>query len=339
MHAEHSTPPTGRSAASGRPPAPPGPTGAGLRVPHLRSPYPSEINPHTGYATQQALAWAGEVGLATGAAAAALDRQRFGLLAGRGHPDAGPADLVDLCCWYLWFAVLDDGYCDRPPAGAGAAWLADRLVLVARAVEEPGAPVADLAAEPVARAARDLAGRTAARAAGEQYRRLVAGFHATFFGLMWEQAARAVGAPVRLADYARMRRHSGALPAFLTLAEIYGTRPPDPQQVARPEVAEVVARIGNLIMWQNDIRSYPVERAGGAVLSLPTVLARERGLAPQAALDVAASLWRAEVDRYEAARVALGALRVPALDRYADRLHRLLAGFLTWPYETDRYDR
>jgi hypothetical protein len=309
---------------------------AGLRVPVLRSPFPSRRNRHDEEAERRALHWAVRVGLAGPVEATELGRQRFGLLAGRCHPDVGLRALVDVCRWYLWFAVLDDRYCDRPPAGTDTGWLSQRLAEVGRALEEQAAP----GAEPVARAAADLARRTRTRATDEQYRRLVLGFQATFFGLLWESAARrpdvAPGAP----DYTWMRRYTGALPAFVTLTEVYGGRPPTPQEVARPEAGALVVRVGNLIMWQNDIRSYAVElSAGRPVLSLPTVLEYEHGLAPGRAVTLAARLWRAEVGKYRQARAELLAVASPALRRYADHLHDLLAGFLTWHYETTRYSK
>jgi hypothetical protein len=304
------------------------------RVPVLRSPFPSRLNRHTRDAERQALRWAERVGLVDPAEAAALARQRFGWLAGRSHPDLGLRGLVDICRWYLWFAVLDDRYCDRPPTGTGAGWLSQRLGEIGRALEEPDSA----AAEPAVRAAADLARRTRARASDEQYRRLVLTFHATFFGLLWEAAARRPDVAPTAADYIWVRRYSGALPAFLTLTEVYGGRPPTPQEVARPEVSVLVARLGNLIMWQNDIRSYPTETsAGRVVVSLPTVLEHELGVPPQRAVDLAARQWRAEVRAYRRARQAVLAIASPALHRYADRLHDLLAGFLTWPYETTRY--
>jgi hypothetical protein len=306
-----------------------------LTVPVLRSPFASQLNQHTDRAERQALTWAERVGLVPAATVAAVARQRFGLLAGRSHPDLGLAALTDICRWYLWFAVLDDQYCDRPPPETDAGWLAHQLVGIIRTLEDTRAPASD----PVARAARDLARRTRRRATDEQYQRLVMSFHATFFGLLWEHSARRPDAPVSMSDYVRMRRRSGALPAFLTLTEIYGGWPPAPHEMARPEVADLVSRVGNLIMWQNDIRSYPVEVASGEpVLSLPTVLERERGLTPGGALRAAARMWWAEVEEYRRARAGVLESASSALARYADRLHLLLAGFLTWPYETDRYN-
>jgi hypothetical protein len=109
--------------------------------------------------------------------------------------------------------------------------------------------------------------------------------------------------------------------------------------VALPEVAALVARVGNLIMWQNDIRSYPAEVASGQpVLSPPTVLQEQRGLPAQSALDLAADMWRDEVREYRHARAAVRPACGPALRRHTDQLHDLLVGFLTWHYETARYD-
>jgi hypothetical protein len=318
-----------------RPPVAGDPATSRLTAPVLRSPFASQLNRHTDRAEQHALIWAERIGLVPAAALPELARQRFGLLAGRSHPDLGLAALTDVCRWYLWFAILDDQYCDGPQPDADAGWLAHQLVGITRTLEDPRARVSD----PVAVAARDLARRTRHWATDEQYQRLVMSFHATFFGLMWERTARRLGAPVSTSDYVRMRRHSGALPAFLTLTEIYGGRPPAPHDLARPEVTDLVSRVGNLIMWQNDIRSYPVEVASGQpVLSLPTVLERERGLTSAEALRVSARMWQAEVEEYRRSRARVLELASCALARYADRLHLLLAGFLTWPYETVRYN-
>ncbi|OLB78421.1 MAG: hypothetical protein AUI14_13475, partial [Actinobacteria bacterium 13_2_20CM_2_71_6] len=293
------------------------------RVPVLRSPFPSRLNRYTEEAEGRALRWARRIGLITPEEVTALARQRFGQLAGRCHPDLGRAALVDICRWYLWFAVVDDRYCDRPEEGADAAWLSHRLAVISRVLDDPGTPTGD----PVAGAAADLVRRTRTRATHEQYRRLVLGFQATFFGLLWELAARGPDNTLSAPDYLGMRPYTGALPAFVTLTEIFGGRPPTPQDVALPEVAALRTRVGNLIMWQNDIRSYPSELASGRpVLSLPTVLEQERGLAPQCALDLAAQMWRAEVRAYRRARAAVLAAATPALRRYADRLHDLLVG-------------
>jgi hypothetical protein len=304
-------------------------------VPEVRSPFPSRLNRYTDEAERRALHWAGRIGLIGAAEVAGLARQRFGQLAGRCHPDFGLVRLTDICRWYVWFAVLDDRYCDRRehPSESGA--LSRRLAVLSQVLEDPAAAATD----PVAVAAADLVPRTRERATHEQYRRLVLGFQATFFGLLWELAARRPRTAVSARDYLGMRPYTGALPAFVTLTEIYGGRPPAPQEVALPEVAALVGHVGNLIMWQNDIRSYPAEAASGRpVLSLPTVLGQERGLSARSALDLAARMWHDEVGEYRRARAAVLALRVPVLRRHANHLHDLLVGFLTWHYETARYD-
>jgi len=309
--------------------------GAGVAVPVvpvLRSPFPSRVNPYSGQAEQQALRWARRLGLVRSHDLAALAGQRFGHLAGRCHPELAPAPLSDVCRWYVWFALLDDRYCDR---GAPAEdQLARRLALLSRVLADGVADEPD----PLAVAAADLSRRTRRRATAEQYRRLVLGFQATFFGLLWERAAREPSATPGTVEYLGMRPYTGALPAFVTLTEIFSGRPPLPQDVARPEAQALVTRVGNLIMWQNDICSYPWEAASGRpVLSLPTVLEQGGAVSSALALERAAQMWSAEVDRYRQARADVLGLGVPALRRYADRLEDLLAGFLTWHYETARY--
>jgi hypothetical protein len=304
-------------------------------TPHVPTPgleFPSRANPHAADAERHALRWAERVGLADARAAAGLARQRFGLLAGRCHPDLGRLRLADVCRWYLWFAVLDDRYCDRHDGTASLRPLSARLAAVGQALAGSDPPPAD----PLVRAAADLGRRVRARATHEQYRRLLLGFQATYFGLLWELGARTADPAPTLDEYRWMRRLTGALPAFVTLTEVYSGRSPSAEQVARPDVQALVAQVGNLIMWQNDIRSYGVEAATGRpVLSLPTVLA-PRG-DPAGALDLAARMWHEEAHRYRLAREAVRRAGPPAVRRYADRLHDLLAGFLTWTYETTRY--
>ena len=304
-------------------------------VPVLASPFPNRVNPYAAGAQGQALRWARRLGLIRSAETGALAAQRFGRLAGRCHPGLTPGPLAEVCRWYLWFALVDDRYCDGTEDGVdGQGRLAARLAGLSQALSTGAAAEG----EALAVAAADLGRRTRARATHEQYRRLLLGFHATFFGLLWERAARRPAGATGLGEYLGMRPYTGALPAFVTLTEIFTGRPPAPEDVARPEVQALVARGGNLIMWQNDIRSYPWEASSGRpVLSLPTVLERNVGLPPPVAVAAAAGMWRDEVARYRQARADVLRLAVPALRRYADRLHDLVAGFLTWHYETARY--
>ena len=130
------------------------------RVPEVRSPWPSRLNRYTGEAERRALHWARRIGLIGPAEAAVLAGQRFGQLAGRCHPDFGLSRLTDICRWYLWFAVLDDRYCDRREQPAEAARLSQRLAVISQVLDDPGTVTAD----PVAVAAADLVRRTRQRA-------------------------------------------------------------------------------------------------------------------------------------------------------------------------------
>ena len=127
------------------------------RVPEVRSPWSSRLNRYTGEAERRALHWARRIGLIGPAEAAVLAGQRFGQLAGRCHPDFGLSRLTDICRWYLWFAVLDDRYCDRSERPGE---LSQRLAVISRVLDDAGTvtsdPVAIAAAVPRARAIRGL---------------------------------------------------------------------------------------------------------------------------------------------------------------------------------------
>ena len=82
----------------------------------------------------------------------------------RALQDFGLSRLTDICRWYLWFAVLDDRYCDRREQPAEAARLSQRLAVISQVLDDPGTVTAD----PVAVAAADLVRRTRQRATHEQ---------------------------------------------------------------------------------------------------------------------------------------------------------------------------
>jgi len=110
------------------------------RLPDVRSPFPSRLNPYTGEAERRALRWARRVGLITSAEVVALAGQRFGRLTGRCHPGFGLTRLADVCRWYLWFAVLDDRYCDRSERPGE---LSQRLAVISRVLDDPGTVTSD----------------------------------------------------------------------------------------------------------------------------------------------------------------------------------------------------
>ncbi|WP_213450205.1 terpene synthase family protein [Rhizomonospora bruguierae] len=195
------------------------------------------------------------------------------------------------------------------------------------------------AADPFAAALADLRDRVRARATADQMRRLALSVHGYFMGLLWEGGHRRLGeGSVSFEDYRYIRRHAGGVPTWLMLMEIFGGNRPSPGDLAHPDMVALSTRIADVLTWQNDIVSYRAELASGVrVLSLPTVLGRERGLPEQRALEAAADLLTIELDGYLAAEGRVLDWAGPALTGYVADLRDLVAGCLTWHLETGRY--
>lgn len=303
--------------------------------PALRVPFDSAVSPHAEEVDRRTAEWAVRTGLVSDPRAALLRRSRLGLLAARTHHRADIDTIADVAAWYAWLAIFD-GYCDelatvREPAKFGAHLV--RLLRVLESDPDPGPST-----EPFALTLADLRERARSRATADQMRRLALSVHGYFMGLLWEGGHRRLDTPISLADYRYMRRHTGGVPTWLMLMEIFGGNRPNPHDLAHPDMIALTTRIAHVLTWQNDIVSYQAEAASGVkIMSLPTVLEREHGLPAQGALDAAADLLAAELDRYTAAERQLLAWAGPALTGYVADLRDLVAGCLTWHLETGRY--
>jgi hypothetical protein len=302
--------------------------------PSLHVPFDSAVSPYAEEVDQRTVDWAVGAGLVPQSRAAMLRRSRLGLLAGRTHPRADIDTLTDVAAWYAWLAIFD-GYCDEPATVREPDRFGAHLVRLLRVLES------DTDANPrevFDATLADLRERARSRATADQLRRLALSVHGYFMGLLWEGGHRRVDAPVSFDDYRYMRRHTGGVPSWLMLMEIFGGNRPDPSDLAHPDMLGLCTRIGHVLTWQNDIISYDVEMASGVrIMSLPTVLEQERGWPAQRALDAAADLLTAELDGYAAAERQVLSWAGPALAGYVGDLRDLVAGCLTWHLETGRY--
>ena len=162
--------------------------------------------------------------------------------------------------------------------------------------------------------------------------------HGYFLGMLWEGSHRRAAGPVSLSDYRYIRRHTGGVPTWLMLIEIYGGTRPCPRDLGHPQARALADRIGDVLTWQNDLLSYDAEVASGVpVLSLPTVLRWEYGLPTAHAAAVAAEMLHVELAAYRAAERAVLRWAGPALTAYVRQLRDLVSGSLAWHLETGRY--
>ena len=309
-------------------------------LPPLRCPFPEAMHRHVAVAESSTLAWADRFGLtADPAVRCRLRATRSARLAGRVGPRATLQGLLLNSDWMTWLFLFDDGFCDESETGSCPAAVSGLAAQVLTVVETGDAPPrATEQVRPFLAALADLRARLARLATPGQLARFTAEVTGYLLALTWEAAHRETAAPADLTEYRVMRRRSGAVPTCLALIEVInGFELPDRLRgpVAFAEANDAVADITS---WANDILSYPKElQRSTHVLSLPAVLAHQRGLSAAQALGEAARLHDARVFAYQELEAALRAQQEPLVRRYLADLRSWIAGNLAWSYETGRY--
>src|SRR5207237_7539782 len=111
----------------------------------------------------------------------------------------------------------------------------------------------------------------------------------------------------------RLRRATSAAYVSYPLIEFATGRPlPDP--VYHHPAVRRVGDLGNdLLSWFNDLASLQRDRVSAGGHNLVLALATERGVPPEAAVDLVAERWRETMDHFVAARAAVPSFG-PALD-------------------------
>jgi hypothetical protein len=306
-------------------------------LPTLYCPFPSVLHARTGEAEAATLSWVDRFGLATDPAVRRrLADTRTARLAGRVDPEATLPGLMLNTDWQTWLFLFDDAFCDESQTGgrpAVAIELATRLL----AVLETGTVPAG-SQNPFLPALSDLRSRLIGLATPEQVARFNSSVTGYLFALTWEAAHREQQSPAPLPEYLAMRRHSGAVPTCLALIDVVnGFELPGPVWWL-PRIRALSDAATDVACWANDILSYPKEiDRSTQVLSLPAVLAHERGLSMSQALDEAARLHDERVGEYQELEAPLLGTISPLVDRYLADLRNWMAGNLAWSYETGRY--
>ncbi|GAA2725627.1 MULTISPECIES: hypothetical protein [Streptomyces] len=326
------------------------PPGAGWRLPALHYPFPPEIHPDAGAAEAHVRQWARRQGLVTtDAEYAAVAAARFGDVVAREFPGATPAGLRLACEIYVWHFVFDDRYCDEPHHGSDTAGLAAAALRMLTTAEEalagtraphlPGAPWPGPAGDPCARALADICHHLAALGTPAHLERFLAAERMYLLGVLTQSAAVQTGTPPSVGDYLTMRYYNCATPVALAVLDAaYGFELPDADH-RHPDVRRLCRITAHVNGWANDVLSYGREstRPGAAPLNLPTVLAADRNIGPQQALEEAARMHNEEIAAYLALEARVGEHAGPLLLRYLGGLRSMMRGFYDWGLATDRY--
>ncbi|GAA4011358.1 hypothetical protein GCM10022247_37170 [Allokutzneria multivorans] len=223
-------------------------------------------------------------------------------------PAAGAAVLMD---WFLWAVVLDDRIDDGPWAENG---VLDRFTEAVRAVT--GGEQDDLRDPMVTVLAQDLWPRTASLADSAWLERLRAHLLQHLDAQRELVRIRSTTTDIGVDDYVLLRRHTfGALLFFDLIEAADGTEPH--REALREQAADIVS-------WTNDIHSVAKDMVLGERFNLVTVLAHERGLTLQAAVDAANAMLTTAANTFA---------RQPA----TRRLEEVMSACADWHRTTSRY--
>ncbi|MFR9779729.1 terpene synthase family protein [Micromonospora sp. MS34] len=267
-----------------------------------------------------------------------LARAGFARYAGRLYPDASEPDLRTLTALFAWFFLVDDA-CDGPgrPDPAPIRALRDGALALLREgprARQPGfsGPLRRL----LVRAWREPRRRMPAR-----WRLRFADAVADHLDGVWRQAvARGAGRPPGVDEYIELRRATSAAYVAYPLIEFAARRPLPDAVYHHPALRRLGQLANDLLSWFNDIASLDRDQATAGGHNLVLAVAAERGVPVEAAVELVAARWRAEMARFTALRAAVPSFG-PALDEsvatHLDGVAAAIRGTVDWTLESARY--
>ena len=308
-----------------------------LSGPGLSCPFGDEISPHADEIEHHVVDWACRFKLPGDEdEESRLAQTKVGRLAARTTPRAGRAGLELLADWQMWLFLFDDRFSDESSSGADLIRLTKLVTAFMLVLDNPSESA--YRGGPFSSALGDIIDRLLRMASGPQAARFITCVRGYFLAQFWEAANRAEDRPAGLAEYAAMRRHSGAVPTCMALIDVADGFELPRGEFWQPEVRNLSDIAVNVTCWANDILSFPKEAARSLkVHSLPAVLAAERQIDLAEALAVATAMHDAEVQRYLRAEACLRPAASPALAWYLDGLRSWMSGNYYWSLETGRY--
>jgi hypothetical protein len=313
-----------------------------ITFPLIQYPFPSRINSLVTAAHEHTSNWVKSYELLkTQEAKARFAKAKFAWLAARAFPDAGFEELCIIADFNTWLFMLDD-QCDEAEMGKKALYLKSivaGLMDILRYnqvvnLEEGGSLAAALSS---------IWERMRAISRPAWRIRFIRSMEDYFSSCLWEADNRAAGKVPTVVDYVAMRPYTGALFADVEAIEII-EKVYLPEEILQHEtVKRMVLACNNIVCWSNDLFSCYKESQQGDVHNLALVLAHERNLDLQEAIDETGRMHNEEVALFVALEKQLpsfGAALDAELVRYIDVLRSWITGNYDWSMQdTGRYRR
>ncbi|MFD0823425.1 terpene synthase family protein, partial [Micromonospora zhanjiangensis] len=168
--------------------------------------------------------------------------------------------------------------------------------------------------------------------------RFVGDLREYLLALLWEAANREHHRVPAVAEYIRMRRHTGAVHPSFTLTDLAHGALPGAELLADPALSRMDRLAADLVCWCNDVFSYDKERRlGEDGHNLAVTIALETGQDEEAALTDAANRFNAGLDTYLGLERELLTDAAPAVRRFADARRCWIRGTYDWSLRASRY--
>ncbi|MEV4662192.1 terpene synthase [Micromonospora echinofusca] len=272
-------------------------------------PFPERQHDATERVARESTEWALDHGLiGDGHRLHRLRRADAAGLAGRACPEGPVGGLRLLTDLISWLFVMDDA-CDEDGLGDSPTRLAPTVAALLDVLDGQGSPTDGpaTAAGPLGEALADLCRRAHAAGGPAALLRFVGDVREYLLALLWEAANREHGRVPGLAEYAQMRRHTGAVHPSFTLTELAGGALPGAAHRTEPSLVALDLLAADLVCWCNDVFSYRKEHLTQPdVHNLVAVIAAGRADGDEsAALRAAADRFNGALSAYLAAETAL----------------------------------
>ncbi|WP_370942310.1 hypothetical protein AB5J62_24680 [Amycolatopsis sp. cg5] len=301
---------------------------------------PSQISPHVGVLERYILEWGERFDLLDNdQSRTRLARTHLGDLMARSYPDIPEESLEAAAGWFTWAFVIDDCY-DKP------AWEYDESATRMLGLLNVDGPPSKASTRLDALLAELWKQMSAGQSTHWKMRFIQHTIH--FLSCFkYEAINRQSGHTPNLLGYAQLRPSSSGTLLAIDLLELGRGREVLPLLHESTPLRTMRDRAVDVVCWVNDVFSLSKELAVGETTNGVLVLARERDMGLQDAIDavyVDVARWvneftdaRAELKDLLATWRGISGAEKNAISLYANGLRAWMRGNLDWSYGSDRY--
>ncbi|MEV0151669.1 MULTISPECIES: hypothetical protein [unclassified Nonomuraea] len=301
-----------------------------LTLPSLTCPFPLQVSPHADAVQSGTQEWIRRFGVLTPQQLRHFDRAAYGQLAARVYPYARQPLLQLASDWCGWLFAIDDVIYEEDDASTAAVGMIPELrrVLAGLHAGTTG----------FGRALADIRARIAAQVNADQLHRWTAATGEYLFAQTWEKANRSGHQVPALDAYVTMRRFTGAMYTVYALIDVVAEQPLTAELWADPQVRAICRHAGDVVVWDNDLISWPKERlSSNGLNNLVMVLTTHASLSVPQAVERIVEMREEAVGQVAALGELLIARRQENVIAFVRGLQSWISGSVAYSLRSSRY--